>query len=124
MPRLRGRRPGRRPACTHSHRPVAAGPRVTTQLRFARPALLRHLAPAAELAPPGGMLALEDQIHAAPTGLRYTWSELIALADALAQVIDGLFVGAAPDEPPPRRGPEADLRRRGRIILEAHDSAL
>jgi hypothetical protein len=39
-------------------------------------------------------------------------------------VIDGLFVGATPDEPPPQRGPEADLRRPSRIILEAHDSAI
>jgi hypothetical protein len=64
-------------------------------------ALLRHLAPAAEQlawsildldarasadrAPPGGMLALEDQVHASPTGLRCTWSELVALANTLQQ---------------------------------------
>lgn len=67
------------------------------------------------------VVALEQQVASSPTGLELTIAELWTLADRLAQIIDGIFVGYRGD--PPKRS-NADLRSSAEVVIEPIDSTL
>lgn len=69
------------------------------------------------------LLAMEQQIERAPTGLPMTFDELRRLAADLLQVVDGLFVGCAnADRFPLRTASDAEILGHADITVAAFDS--
>ena len=68
----------------------------------------------------------EAAIRAAPAGVRVSWDELLALAEAFQQVIDGVFVACQAGAPIPSldAGLTPQFYAACAIVLEALDSTL
>jgi hypothetical protein len=71
-------------------------------------------------------LEFEAAVRSAPAGVRLGWDELVALAQAFRQVIDGIFVGCRDPAAIPSlgRGLTPQFYATCDLVLEASDSTL